>query len=59
MNKYYAVIRFNSNSKTPGKVVIWPTYDGHTWGGSIYEVLGYGDSHREAQQLARSFKNRR
>jgi hypothetical protein len=56
MDKYYAIIRFGSNSETPGKVVIWATYGDHTWGSPIYEVLGYADTYREAQKLARDYR---
>ena len=53
VDKHYTVIKFGSNSDTPGKVVIWPTYGDHIWGSPIYKVIDHADTYRNAQSIAR------
>ena len=53
--EYYTIIKFRMScpTKDAGKVKIWKTYGDHIWGSPIYELVGYADSFKEAQAIAR------
>ena len=51
--KYYTILKWNRLSSKPNRVTIEATYQGHVWGSTVYEVMGYADTYKEAQQLAR------
>ena len=52
-DKYYAIIRWGKDTFRPGKITIEATYGDHVWGSPVYGVLGYADSRKDAQKIAR------
>ena len=54
--KYYTILKWNRLSSKPNRVTIEATYQGHVWGSTVYEVMGYADTYKKAQQLARKYR---
>jgi hypothetical protein len=50
--KYYTILKWNNLSSKPNRVTIEATYEGHIWGSSAYEIVGYANTYRQAQKLA-------
>ena len=57
-DRCYVILKFNSSSNIPGKVVIQATNLDHIWGSPVYEVIDYADTYREAQKIARQTRGK-
>ena len=51
---YYTIIKYRMDypSQEAGEVKIWKTYGDQIWSNPAYELIGYADSYKEAQDIA-------